>query len=181
MSRISKIITKYNKSGKQKYLDFYSRHFSGLTPKTLLEIGVFKGDSLRTWQEVFPKCKVHGIDIDPRTKSWSPDLSIFLGNQKNANFIDKVLTKIGLPDIVIDDGGHRRSEQIVSLSYIFPKLSEGAVYIIEDLQVSDRQPWNDYEISAIDYLKSLIDPNGRPCKLDYKTLTFESSICMLVK
>ena len=179
-NRIAKIISSYP-SGKQKYLDFYSRYFENLNPKVLLEIGVFKGDSLRTWKEVFPQCKVHGIDIDTKTLTWSPELSIFIGNQKDTSFIDSVLSKIGFPDIVIDDGGHKRSEQITSLSYIFPKLWPDSIYIIEDLQVSESKPWNDSEISAIDYLKSLIGPNGRPVKLNYRTLTFESSICMLVK
>jgi len=181
MERVDQIIRKYEKSGKRKYVDFYTRYFTSLEPKTLLEIGVYKGDSLRTWKEVFPKATIYGIDIDPSTKTISPELSIFIGDQTDHKFLDSVLSKIGIPDIIIDDGGHKRSQQIGSLAYLFPKLRSGAVYVIEDLQVNNKQPWNDYKMSAIDYLKTLIGPDGNPQILNYSTLIFEPSICLLVK
>ena len=91
MDSIAKIISKYNKSGKQKYSDFYSRHLKNLNPKVLLEIGVSEGESLRIWEEVFPNCKVHGIDINTDALSLSPDLSIFIGDQRDKIFINNTI------------------------------------------------------------------------------------------
>ena len=135
---IKEVFTKYNKSDKLKFLDFYQWHFNNLSPKILLEIGVARGDSLRAWKDIFPNCKVIGIDINPLWKTKNPDLEVYIGNQKDFDFLLDVLNKSGLPDIIIDDGGHKRSEQIETFKFLFPKLSVGSLYIIEDLQTSQQ-------------------------------------------
>lgn len=170
---------RYSNIGKVKYTRFYQRYFSGFDPNILLEIGVWKGDSLRAWKDIFPRCKVVGIDINPKCKRENPDLNIYIGDQKDTEFLSEVIDKIGIPDIVIDDGGHTRSQQIESLKFLFPKLDHEALYVIEDLQTNYLPAWNDQELSTIDYLKSLIGQGDLP--LDYTSLIFERNICMLRK
>ena len=181
---IGKVFSKYSNIHKTKYTDFYQRYFAGLQPKLLLEIGVLKGDSLRAWKDIFPNCKVIGIDIDPLCKTENLDLNVFIGNQKDTNFLSNIIGEVGLPDIVIDDGGHKRSEQIETFKYLFPLLNSDALYVIEDLQTSYLNNWNDQELSTIDYLKSLIDFQKHP-DIVYKSLTFEPNqgqrICIIEK
>lgn len=174
MIKVSEIFSKYPDICKAKYTDFYQHHFVDLAPKPklLLEIGVFKGDSLRAWKDIFPGCKVIGIDINPKWKEESPDLEIYVGNQKNLKFLSGIFSKTGYPDIVIDDGGHKRSEQIASFRFIFPLMWAGSTYIIEDLHVNYLDQWNDQPLSAIEYIKSLIEFKKHP-KMIYKSLTFE--------
>jgi len=182
MVDVGKIFSKYPNIHKLKYTNFYQRHFVNLQPKLLLEIGVLKGDSLRAWKDVFPNCKVIGIDINPLCKAENPDLNVYIGNQKDTNFLSKIINEVGLPDIVIDDGGHKRSEQVETFKFIFPKLKVDSLYIIEDLQTNYLDKWNDQKLSAIDYLKSLIDFKEH-LKIPYKSITFEpnkgQSICII--
>ena len=184
MIDVSKIFSKYSGIQKKKYIDFYQRHFANLKPKVLLEVGVFKGDSLRAWQDIFPTCNVTGIDISPKCKIKNPDLNIYIGNQKNITFLTKVINEIGLPDIVIDDGGHKRSEQIETFKFTFPKLKIGSIYIIEDLQTNYLNFYNDQKLSTIEYLKSLIDFK-KHSEIKYTSITFEpnneQSICLIKK
>jgi hypothetical protein len=184
MIDVSKIFSKYSGIHKLKYTDFYQRYFVGLNPKILLEIGVFKGDSLRAWQDIFPNCRVIGIDIDPLCKTENPELNIFIGNQKDINFLSNVINKVGLPNIIIDDGGHKRSEQIETFKFLFPKLESDSIYIIEDLQTNYLNQWNDQELSTIEYLKSLIDFK-KHSEITYTSITFEpnngQSICVVKK
>ncbi len=35
------------------------------TAFTMLEIGVYRGGSLATWKELFPKAKIYALDINP--------------------------------------------------------------------------------------------------------------------
>lgn len=184
MIDVSKIFSKYSNIHKVKYTDFYQRYFANLNPNLLLEIGVLKGDSLRAWQDIFPNCKLIGIDISPKCKINNPDLNIYIGNQKDITLLTKIISEIGLPDIVIDDGGHKRSEQIETFKFIFPKLKIGSIYIIEDLQTNYLNFYNDQELSAIEYLKSLIDFK-KHSEIKYTSITFEpndgQSICLIKK
>jgi len=184
MKDFNKIFSTFPNIHKAKYANFYQSLFSPLNPSILLEIGVLKGDSLRAWKVIFPLCKVIGIDIDPLCKSENPDLEVYIGNQKDTNFLSSVLDQTGLPNIVIDDGGHKRSEQIESFKFIFPKLPPESLYIIEDLQTNYLPQWDDQELSTINYLKLLLDFKYSP-EITYSSLTFipngGQSICVIKK
>ena len=39
-------------------------------------------------------------------------------------------------DIIIDDGGHTMEQQIISIETLFPLLSDGGVYLVEDTHTS---------------------------------------------
>ncbi len=63
-------------------------------------------------------------------------------------------------DIVLDDGSHVASHQRTSFSTLFPLLSEGGLYIIEDMH---KAYWPSFEGglkrrgTAIEFLKDKID------------------------
>ncbi len=114
------------------YLDTYEKYLGGWQDKefTLLEIGVAAGNSLRMWREYFTKARVYGIDNNPDCVGYGE--GIFIGSQTDDVFLDSVLGKIGIPDIIIDDGSHYAPNTIATFKKLFPNISKNGYYIIED-------------------------------------------------
>lgn len=149
------------------YQEFYARHLKHLRerPFVLLEVGVQNGYSLRVWEEYFPKASIYGIDKDPQTEGRGSDRStVFIGSQDDETFLDRVLSKTGAPDVVIDDGSHVVHHQKKTFSVVFPRMSSEGIYIIEDLRTSyDRRfrtPWDQSSTAAM--LADAIHTDGGP-------------------
>ena len=118
------------------YTVHYDNYFSLMKVNALLEIGVGKGGSLRMWEELFPNAEIYGIDINPKCKQHETKRTkVFIGSQANKKFLEKFCSKITEPlDIIIDDGSHVPADQITSFETLFPVLSPGGYYVIEDLR-----------------------------------------------
>ena len=43
---------------------------------------------------------------------------------------------MGGVDIVLDDGSHQTKHQIESFKFLFPRMSKGGIYMVEDLHTS---------------------------------------------
>ena len=192
MIDINSTFLKYADTDKPKYADFYQRHFDGLSPNFLLEIGVAGGGSLRAWKDIFPLATVVGIDIDQIIKDNNKDLTICIGDQIDTVFLDGVIKSFGNPDIIIDDGGHSRSQQVRSFVWLWQHLKSGGLYIIEDLETGFVDAYNDYPQSGIDRIISCLKPLewtgelsglkiGDPLTYIYSFITFEPNICILRK
>jgi hypothetical protein len=112
-----------------------------------LEIGVYQGESLKLWQAALPQFVVEGVDIQEK-----PDVpaKVYVGDQADRGFLSV------LPDydIIIDDGGHRTRQQIISM---VSKIQHTHLYVIEDLHTSYPELYADYhepgEITCLDYLR----------------------------
>jgi hypothetical protein len=50
--------------------------------------------------------------------------------------LQNVVNLTGKFDFIIDDGSHRNQDILKSFNFLFPKLNEGWVYIVEDTQTS---------------------------------------------
>ena len=103
----------------------------------ILEIGVAGGWSLKIWEEYFPNAMVYGVDIDEPNfepeigKSDRIDMRFFDGTDEtllHENYEDNFF------DIIIDDGSHLINHQVLSAAFLWPKLRQGGIYIIEDTQ-----------------------------------------------
>jgi len=146
------------------YFDIYDRHFSEFRSKkvTVVEIGVFHGGSLQMWKKYFGrKSTITGVDVDDRTLQLAePGIFVVLGDQADRLFLASLGKSLGPIDIVIDDGGHTMEQQITSFEELWPFVSEGGVYLVEDLHTSY---WPEYggahkkEGTFIEFVKSLID------------------------
>ena len=119
------------------YLEVYERHFSFFRGKqpVVLEIGVRRGGSLDIWKKYFgPDSIIVGIDIDPSCQSMnSHEFHIHIGDQSNESFLENVLGGYQEFDVVIDDGSHFGSHMIKSFEYIYPRMSDNGIYIVEDV------------------------------------------------
>lgn len=146
------------------YFDIYDRHFSGFRNKkvTILEIGVFQGGSLQMWKNYFgDQATIYGIDINPECKNLEEEnISIFIGSQSDRNFLKSVKQQIPKIDILIDDGGHTMSQQIITFEELFDHVSDDGIYLCEDLMTSY---WLKYggglkrRGTFIEYSKNFID------------------------
>jgi hypothetical protein len=126
----------------------------------LLEIGVFDGASVKMWKEYFPKANIVALDIDPRCKQYEEDrIDIHIGDQTDVKFLQDVFNKYGHFEVILDDGGHSWKQQIISFETLFPLLTPGGLYFVEDMHTSyvSRSVWDDYYITGMNYFKNLTD------------------------
>jgi cephalosporin hydroxylase len=132
------------------YFPIYYKHFAKYRnkPVNILEIGVFKGGSLRMWKDFFgEKAKIFGVDISPECKKFEDKengVNIFIGDQSDPNFLEDLMAKVPKIDIFIDDGGHTTSQQITTFLECYDKIADDGIYLCEDLHTN-------YWIDYIDY------------------------------
>ena len=119
------------------YFDAYVRHLSRFVGQDVhvLEIGVYSGGSLRMWRDFFgDRCQVYGVDIEPACRQYeNTHTRVFIGDQADRAFWHQLRRDVPRLDIVIDDGGHRAEQQVVTLEETLPYLSPGGVYLCEDV------------------------------------------------
>lgn len=128
---------KTDKSSKgHGYCPIYERFFHRIRANTisLLEIGVFKGGSLRMWQAYFPYGKILGADFNPKVKHCTK-IPVMIGNQGRSEFLHE-LGKQGPFDIIIDDGSHQWDHQMLFYKIMWEYLKPGGVMAIEDMHTS---------------------------------------------
>jgi hypothetical protein len=151
------------------YLPIYDQlldSYAGSSAK-ILEIGVYRGGSQAIWRKYFgPAVTLFGIDIDPICAAYDGKAgSVRIGSQADPAFLRRVVAEMGGLDIVMDDGSHVATHQRVSFETLFPLLSDGGLYLIEDTHTS-YWPYR-YEGglkrkgTAIEYCKGLIDAMHR--------------------
>lgn len=114
------------------YLDTYEHYLGHLKDKefVLLEIGCAAANSIRMWREFFPKAKVFTIDINPDCATYTD--GVFIGSQTDTAFLDKLISDIGIPDVIISDGSHVGDEEVITFKHLFPKMNPDGIYVLED-------------------------------------------------
>ncbi len=126
------------------YTSVYSKYFDKIKNDRLvfLEIGIYKGDSVKLWENYFPNADLHFIDITSEYIQYNSTRSHYhFLNQKNVLALEALGKDVGPFDIIIDDGGHTMTQQITSFKALFPFVKPGGMYVIEDLHTSY---WNQY-------------------------------------
>lgn len=121
--------------------------------KTVLEMGIGDGSSLRMWRDYFPNSQITGLDTNPDCKSYEEErIKVIIGDQSD----DEVLKSFGKFDLIIDDAGHDCNKQQKALSYLFNNLNTGGCYVIEDLESSY---WKHYRgpNSTVEFLKKCLE------------------------
>ena len=102
----------------------------------LLEIGIHETESLKLWKGYFKQIRLCGIDIDKK-KFADADVDLFQVDQSKKVELKKFKQRVEREfDIIIDDGSHVPSHQILTLKELWGLLRPGGVYIIEDIETS---------------------------------------------
>ena len=151
------------------YFDIYSKHFGPYRdrPIKMLEIGVYRGGSLRMWKDYFhPDSTIVGIDIDKTCKDHEiADRNVFvrIGSQADPRFLAEVNEEFGPFDIILDDGSHKTHHQNISFGALFrPALKDGGCYMVEDVHTNYWLKHVDSEDTFIDLSKQMVDMLHEP-------------------
>ena len=152
------------------YFGPYARHLSkyregfrlsdgSRRPLHLLEIGVAHGGSLQLWRKYFgPDAIIYGVDVDPRCrKIVDEDVTVRTGSQTDAAFMKSVIAEMGGVDVVLDDGSHRGSDTCTTFAIVFPLLTEGGLYAVEDVHTSYWPNFGLRKQSFIQMTKEVVD------------------------
>jgi hypothetical protein len=114
---------------------FYEREFEKYKDKkiSLLEIGMEVGGSIYLWGKYFQNGEITGVDVEDKIhERWKslPNTKFIINDAYEIAFIET------LPnfDIIIDDGPHTLDSQILCIERYLPKLKEGGIMVIEDVQ-----------------------------------------------
>ena len=121
--------------------------------------GTIERDGIAEWYR--SSGRVIGIDINPHCKDLEEEqITICIGNQSDRLFLRDVASRFGPFEIVLDDGGHKMHEQIITFEELYPHISNNGIYFCEDLHTSY---WKKYGggfrrgESFIEFAKGLID------------------------
>lgn len=131
-------------------------------PIRMLEIGVYKGGSLRMWRDyLHAQSIIVGIDIDPQCARFADEgrgVFVRVGDQSDPNFLSKVATEFGPFDVILDDGSHLPSHMIESFKCLFPNaLKCGGIYLAEDVHTNFWKSHRDRSYTFVDLSKDLVD------------------------
>jgi hypothetical protein len=120
-----------------KFTEFYDKKFSSIRNDNLkiLEIGIWKGESLKMWKDYFPNSEIYGVDITNLKHLEEDRVFIEQADQTDVNKMNDIFSSVKF-DIIIDDGGHSMYQQQLSLVSMLHRLKRGGFYIVEDLHTS---------------------------------------------
>lgn len=143
------------------FIPLYERYFSSLRGKNIrfLEIGVSKGGSLQMWRRYFgDSAVIFGVDIDPECERYNGLAGqVRIGSQVDTKFLQSVIDEMGGVDAVLDDGSHHMDHVPKTLEYIFPQLSDGGIYMIEDLHTAYWRRWGGGYSSKENFFNYVMD------------------------
>jgi len=99
------------------------------------------GKSAVLWKKYFPRMHVAFLEYNGEcVKRWSEtmdslNISVYVGNQEDVSTNQFVASKAGDSgyEIVVDDGAHTNTAMCTSFQYLWPAVSPGGFYVIEDL------------------------------------------------
>lgn len=142
---LEELFNKYgcDKAAKHNYHTVYEPEFDTIRNETIniLEVGVFKGDSVRAWLEFFPNATIYGIDVFTRVKPEDIDvlqhervkwLKADSTNIAVRDQIKKAWPRIRF-DIIIDDGLHTPDANAKTLHNLFPLMKKTGKFYVEDV------------------------------------------------
>lgn len=134
-----------DKWGMHWYAQHYQTHFKSRRRKKMVvfEIGVggyqdpkAGGGSLRMWRRYFPNAQIVGLDYYDKSPHAETRIRIYQGDQSDEALLKRIVSEVGRPDIIIDDGSHVNAHVIKSFEVLFPLLADDGIYAIEDTQTA---------------------------------------------
>ncbi len=116
-------------------MEAYRGLLEGLDVTRLLEIGVYHGQSLATWQELVPQALIVGVDNDPT--SYTNVGTLVYADATDSVAMENMGREYGPFDVIIDDGSHEHQDVRAALLNLRPHLRKGGLYVVEDLDETD--------------------------------------------
>lgn len=127
------------------YIPIYERYFAPFRDRRalFLEIGAGQGGSSRMWKHYFgPLVQIVSIDVREECSAFQDEqVSVRIGDQSDPLFLQRLIDEFGPPDVVLDDGSHQMDHVNAAFSFLYPRLSRDAVYMVEDMHTSYWPAW----------------------------------------
>jgi hypothetical protein len=89
--------------------------------------------SVSMWLEYFTKAKIHGFDISDFSHIRHERFTFVRGDAGVQNDLEALVNSTPQFDIIMDDASHASYHQQLAFKVLWPRLSPGGLYIIEDL------------------------------------------------
>ncbi len=134
-----------DKGMEHSYIEVYEQILEPYRNGNCLEIGIFRGDSLRMWEKYFTG-EVYGVDCSETPIDGMANLGEMIASGEhniyifNAESSAEVWEHFGGKtfDVIIEDAGHNIEQQLEMYRIFKEYLNPGGVYIIEDIQDLDK-------------------------------------------
>jgi len=104
--------------------------------RKLVEIGVWKGNSLRMWHDALPNARIIGVDIPWTVSAFKlreDRIEVMIADQSNPEQLSEVSKEAMGADIVVDDGSHKAKDQIDAFLALYRHVRPGGLYVCEDV------------------------------------------------
>jgi hypothetical protein len=163
------------------YFDVYDKLLTRFVGEaiTFVEIGILDGGSLFMWRDFLGKnARIIGVDLNPEATKWREHgFEIFIGDQSSSQFWVDFFGEFGDIHVLLDDGGHRNDQQIITTRSALPHILDGGLIIIEDTQTSFMKFESFRKYSFVSFLKDKISSlNARSDELSIKRDVFSNSV-----
>lgn len=173
MSELNELFNKHTTDkgtvfdAKHGYGTHYDIHFKAYRdrPIKFLEIGIYKGNSIKAWREYFTDATIFGIDngnvvpVD-LTLNQLPNVQVSTCDI-NTDAFETFCKENGPFDIIVDDCSHKLEDQKRIFEVCYKKhLSINGMYVIEDVAhlkngLNDKKELDKYlaenSIKTVDY------------------------------
>lgn len=123
------------------YMEHYQRLLapSQHVIRSVLEIGVDTGSSIRTWREVLPDAYVVGVDVKPECAAVPVDgATVVIADATSRDESSTLASRKW--NLIVDDGSHRTEDIERTMEIFACMLTEGGFYVVEDT-VIDGDSW----------------------------------------
>lgn len=139
------------------YLGTYLRIAADLGPSArVCEVGVEHGHGLDLFQALFPDGLVCGVDADGGCR-WPEGTVRVICDQDSVSLPGRLLAVSPGWDLIVDDASHDGGKTAATFLLLWPLISPGGFYVIEDWQVALGWPgWDGSMLTAVAGLLPLL-------------------------
>lgn len=147
-----------------QYFTTYLKIAADLGPRaSVCELGVWQGESLRMWQALFPLGKVTGVDYQEQDRVW-PENTVQVISHQHDPRLPSLLQEAGSAPfgLIVDDASHQGPQTRASFGMLWPLVSPGGYYVIEDWFMALDRP-DEVFLSSVTDLTRLLASRSAEC------------------
>ena len=132
-----------------RYYEIFEQalHEEGLSPKSILEIGVYQGESTKALSRRFPAAHIVAVDLNLKEIDFSAHHNVhYLQCDQTDRAKLRSICEDHFPDgldLVIEDASHIGHLSRLTFNFVFPQVRSGGLYIIEDWGTGYWDTWID--------------------------------------